>query len=205
MFFIKVSHHVFNIKLKWEYNCPTEVEKCLNTEYYWVCTLSRQECYKLKKVFPSAKHNTLRVVNNIPEEQGKHYLFYLFFRTLHNLLKSLQILKVEGICLNEFIIQGLKSKSILGHKLKGPHPKPNSKMIFLNCYCSWGQLTLELTHCRDHIHLKCLIKDFTSLAFHEIWTFPTIPTIYPRVAAASRGRVPCYTVRGLNLPPKHLI
>lgn len=160
MFFIKVSHHVLNLKLKWEYNCHIEVSKWFIIEHYWFCTLNRQECYKLKKVPSSTKHKTVSVVNKVPEEQRKRYLFYLFFRTLHNLLKGLKILKMEDICYNEFTVQELRRKSILRHKLKGPCPKPNCRMIFLNCYCSWGQLILKVIHCGGCIHLKCLIKDF---------------------------------------------
>lgn len=202
MFFIKVSHHVLNIKLKWEYNCHTEVPKWFIIEYYCFFALSRQECYKLKKVPPSKKHKTVSVVHKVPEEQRKRYLFYLLFRTLHTLLRSL---KKEGISYDEFTIQELTSKSILGHKLKGPRPKPNCEMILLNCYCSWGPLIPELIHCRGCIHLKCLIRDFTLLAFQEIRTFPAIPTTYRRVAAASCGRVPSYTPTSLNLLLRRLI
>lgn len=63
-------------------------------------------------------------------------MFYLFFRALHNLLKSLKILKMEGLCYNELVIQELTGKSTLGRKLRGLCPKSNCRTIFLNCYCS---------------------------------------------------------------------
>jgi len=112
---------------------------------------------------------------------------------------------MEGIYYNEFIIQGLASKSVPWHKLKGPCPKPSCRMIPLNGYHSGGQLILEVIYCRGWIHFKHLIKHSTLLASQETQTFPAIPTMHPRAAAASCGRVPSRTLRSLSLPPKHFI
>lgn len=96
-----------NINLKWEYNGHTE---WFIREYHWFCTLNRWAGYKLKNIPPSTMHKAVRAVNKAPEEQRKQYLFYLFCRTPHNLLKNQKTLKVEGVCCNKFIMPDLASK-----------------------------------------------------------------------------------------------